>query len=269
MEGSSTASMSSSILPRARAMEGSSSPFPLQALPWRGLALPPPAAPALAFVCSLCLLLHREQCGGPLCLLLPLSLLSSHMRVPYRLLCLAAAKLVSRWRDKRHAGDLNGNGAEKRCLTGDGARRGRVRGGAGGIRAAARGLLGGETAFLALQCLAHASAAAVVAADPVSPSAREMQRLSSAVERMVLECLGLPENVAASPHDAVNHTVRLSHYAARREDATAACPWRPLRPLPHDRATSRAWRCRIGTAGGSPCPKRRAIIAGELLTVRS
>ncbi|TVT97767.1 hypothetical protein EJB05_49228, partial [Eragrostis curvula] len=225
MEGSSTASMSSSILPRARAMEGSSSPFPLQALPWRGLALPPPAAPALAFVCSLCLLLHREQCGGPLCLLLPLSLLSSHMRVPYRLLCLAAAKLVSRWRDKRHAGDLNGNGAEKPLLD---RRR-----------------------------------------DPVSPSAREMQRLSSAVERMVLECLGLPENVAASPHDAVNHTVRLSHYAARREDATAACPWRPLRPLPHDRATSRAWRCRIGTAGGSPCPKRRAIIAGELLTVRS
>ncbi|TVU36289.1 hypothetical protein EJB05_18219, partial [Eragrostis curvula] len=116
MEGSSTASMSSSILPRARAMEGCSSHFPLQALPWRGLALPPPAAPALAFVCSLCLLLHREQCGGPLCLLLPLSLLSSHMRVPYRLLCLAAAKLVSRWRDKRHAGDLNGNGAEKPLL---------------------------------------------------------------------------------------------------------------------------------------------------------
>ncbi|TVU25726.1 hypothetical protein EJB05_28231 [Eragrostis curvula] len=108
-------------------MEGSSSPFPLQALPWRGPALPPPAAPALAFVCSLCLLLHREQCGGPLCLLLPLSLLSSHMRVPYRLLCLAAAKLVSRWRDKRHAGDLNGNGVEKplldrrQCVSGPGS----------------------------------------------------------------------------------------------------------------------------------------------------
>ncbi|TVU06037.1 hypothetical protein EJB05_49227, partial [Eragrostis curvula] len=57
--------------------------------------------------------------------------------------------------------------------------------------------------------------------EPVSASAREMQRLGSAVVRMVLlESLGLLELVAASPHAAVNHTVRLTHYAAR-PDATA------------------------------------------------
>ncbi|TVU06034.1 hypothetical protein EJB05_49224, partial [Eragrostis curvula] len=48
-----------------------------------------------------------------------------------------------------------------------------------------------------------------------------MQSLGSAVVRMVLESLDLPENVAASPHAAVNHVVRLSHYAAR-PDATEA-----------------------------------------------
>ncbi|TVU06035.1 hypothetical protein EJB05_49225, partial [Eragrostis curvula] len=55
--------------------------------------------------------------------------------------------------------------------------------------------------------------------EAVSAAARELQRLESAVVRMVLESLGLPEKVAASPHAHEKH-VRLFHYAAQ-PNATA------------------------------------------------
>ncbi|TVT97765.1 hypothetical protein EJB05_56974, partial [Eragrostis curvula] len=56
--------------------------------------------------------------------------------------------------------------------------------------------------------------------EAVYAAAREFKRLDNVVVRMVLESLGLPENVAASPHAVVNYMVRLSHYATQPDAAT-------------------------------------------------
>lgn len=101
----------------------------------------------------------------------------------------------------------------------------------------------------------------VLCCEAVSAAAREMERLGSAVVRMVLESLGVPERVAASPLPAVNRMVRLSFAAHYDYYLTNLV-------LQHD-VEGLEVRARDGGRWVAVPPERGTcvVIAGEFLTV--